>query len=145
MVRPIGFTRRTCRRSSMKRSRHTLRSTCEARRTRRRSKNEFCDKWPGELRSQKERGQMSAPVPSLPASLRHRSRCDLLESIADAADGFDQVGVAQLATQGLDVNVDGPFEHDAAFAGRGIHQLLAREGAAGLLQKTFEQAEFGGS
>ena len=68
----------------------------------------------------------------------------LVEPIADAADGFDELaGVAELLPQALDVDVDRPLQHDRVLADGGVHQLEARERAAGLADQDLEQAELG--
>src|ERR1700734_2864861 len=67
----------------------------------------------------------------------------LPEAVADAADRFDQVGVAELAPQRLDVDVDGPFQHDRSLSDGAVHQLMAGEGPSGLANQAFQHAELG--
>jgi len=65
------------------------------------------------------------------------------EAVADASDGFDQVGgVAHLFAKAADVDVDRPFEDHRVFAERGIDQFAPIEGAARLSDQGIEQAEF---
>src|SRR3954471_8564828 len=72
-----------------------------------------------------------------PSSRLHQSR--LMESIADAADGLDEVGgVAELLAQALDVDVDRPLQDHRILADGGIHQLEPREGAPRLTQEHFQ-------
>ena len=67
-----------------------------------------------------------------------------MESIADAADGLDEVGgVAELLAQALDVDVDRPLQDHGVLADGGVHQLEAGEGPARLAEEHFEQAELG--
>src|SRR5207245_10356912 len=63
------------------------------------------------------------------------------EAVADAADRLDQVAGAELAPQRLDVDVDGPLQHDGALADGGVHELVARQGPARLAQQAVQQAE----
>src|SRR3954470_8040365 len=77
-----------------------------------------------------------------PISRLHQSR--LMESVADAADGLDEVGgVAELLAQALDVDVDRPLQDHRVLADGGIHQLEPREGAPRLTQEHFQETELG--
>src|SRR4051794_3834954 len=77
-----------------------------------------------------------------PISRFHQSR--LMESVADAADGLDEVGgVAELLAQALDVDVDRPLQDHRVLADGGIHQLEPREGPPRLTQEHLQQAELG--
>ena len=67
-----------------------------------------------------------------------------MESIADAADGFDELArLAELLPQALDVDVDRPLQHDRILADGGVHQLVASERPARLADQDLQQAELG--
>src|SRR5262245_29061270 len=67
----------------------------------------------------------------------------LAEPIADSANRLDQVPRAELAPQGLDVNINGPFQHDGAFADGRVHELRSRERPARLAQHALQQPKLG--
>ena len=68
----------------------------------------------------------------------------LMEPIADAADGLDEVGgVAELLAQALDVDVDRPLQDDGVLADRRVHQLVAGERPARLAEQDLQEAELG--
>ncbi len=63
------------------------------------------------------------------------------EAVSDAANGLDEIGVAELAAERLDVYVDGAFQNDGPVANGGVHELMARERASRLAEQAFQQAE----
>jgi carbon storage regulator CsrA len=88
------------------------------------------------------RGELIRPRPPAPHS-DHRSHPGprmsiihnprLVESITDAADGFDEIaGFAEFLPEALDVNVNRAFQHDRVFANRGVHELESGERPASL-------------
>src|SRR4051794_27631630 len=92
-------------------------------------------------RAPARRGE-APPIPGGPGSGAHQPR--LMEPISDAADGFDELaGVAKLLPQALDVNVDGPLQHDGVLTNRGIHELVARERPPRLANQDFQEPELG--
>jgi len=58
----------------------------------------------------------------------------------DGVGGF--VDGAQFGAEGFDVGVDGAIEAGGGFLPGGVHELVAREDAAGLGEQGFEQAKF---
>ena len=78
------------------------------------------------------------------AELRHAHHPWLMEPIADAADGLDEVGgIAQLLAQALDVDVDRPLQDHGVLADGGVHQLEAGERPARLPEQHLQQAKLG--
>src|SRR3954453_9015499 len=68
----------------------------------------------------------------------------VMESITDAADGFDKLArIAKLLPQALDVDVDGPLQHDGVLANGRVHQLIARERPACLADQDLQQPKLG--
>ena len=67
-----------------------------------------------------------------------------MESITDAADGFDELArIAKLLPQALDVDVDGPLQHDGILANGRVHQLVASERPARLADQDLQLPKLG--
>ena len=80
------------------------------------------ERLPGRRLQAPRSGRRSADAPRPTSGL---DQPWLMESIADAADGLDEVGgVAQLLPQALDVDVDRPLQDDGVLADGGVHQLV---------------------
>ncbi len=67
------------------------------------------------------------------------------EKIADAADAFDEVAVAEFAAEAADVDVDAAVEGVEFAAEDAAGKLAARDDAAGMIEEQLEEVEFEGS
>src|SRR5437899_3049932 len=84
----------------------------------------------GGMRASPPHPQPLAPRSGGEGSKWCRSALVLAEAVAHAADRLDQVGRAELLAQRLDVDVDGPLQHDGPLADGGVHELVPAEGPA---------------
>ena len=67
-----------------------------------------------------------------------------VERIASAADGADDVRIAQRQAQAADVDIDRAELDILAVRPDGLEQLLARKDAAWIFEEVTQQAIFGG-
>lgn len=87
------------------------------------------------------RGELPVSV----ALRNQRSSCRVPSSITSTANGLDEVRRAELATQRLDVHIDGTHQDHCPIPDGGFDQFLTTEGPARVPDKVFQQAKLGRS